>query len=256
MFRTIVFSAFGAGLAVCLAVSALQTVTTEPLILHAEEFEGGPPPAHEHGTVVPALPGAEMTATHGDLTPVSEVPATPAVAEHQHDAEGWAPADGFERIAFTMLANLVMGVAVSLMLLGAMTLKGDPIDARRGLLWGIAAFAAVSLFPSLGLPPELPGTPAADIISRQTWWLGTAAASAVGLALLVFSRNWGLLAVGIVLVIAPHIIGAPEPPSHDVDYPGALAGEFVIASMAVSALLWSLSGLSAGWLHERFSRAT
>ena len=41
MFRNIVVSAFGAALAVCLAVTALQLVTTEPLILHAEEFEVG-----------------------------------------------------------------------------------------------------------------------------------------------------------------------------------------------------------------------
>jgi predicted cobalt transporter CbtA len=40
MFRTIVFSAFGAALAVGLALSVLQAFTTEPLILHAEEFEG------------------------------------------------------------------------------------------------------------------------------------------------------------------------------------------------------------------------
>ena len=41
MFRNIVISAFGAGLAVCVVVTALQFATTEPLILHAEEFEGG-----------------------------------------------------------------------------------------------------------------------------------------------------------------------------------------------------------------------
>jgi cobalt transporter subunit CbtA len=224
MFRTIVFSAFGAGLAVCLAVSALQFVTTEPLILHAEEFEGAAAESHEH--------------------------AAPAI----DDAEEWGPADGIERAAYTVAANLVVGFAVSLMLLGAMALKGDPIDAKRGLLWGVAGFAAVSLLPALGLPPELPGTPAADIAGRQLWWLATAAASAAGIALLAFSRNWGLIAAGVVLLVAPHVIGAPVPPSHEVSYPGALAGEFVVASMVGSAVLWSLSGLTAGWLHHRLSQ--
>ena len=228
MFRTIVFSAAGAGLAVCLAVSALQAVTTEPLILHAEEFEGQAPAVHD------AMPA-------------------PNVSDRQQGA--WAPSDGFERTAYTALANLVVGVSVSLMLLGLMVLKGDPIDARRGLLWGAAGFVAASLLPSLGLPPELPGTPAAEIVSRQLWWLATACASAGGIALIVLLRQWYWIAAGLVLIVAPHLIGAPAPPSHDVSYPGALAGEFVIASLIVSAALWGLAGLVSGWLHRRLSAA-
>ena len=64
------------------------------------------------------------------------------------------------------------------------------------------------------------------------------------------------MAAGVVLLIAPHVIGAPAPPSHAVPYPGALAGEFVVASLVVSALLWSLAGLSAGALYQRLSRST
>jgi len=239
MFRTIVFSAFGAALAVCLAVSALQFFTTEPLILHAEEFEGG---GHDHGAVSTAATNPLLVFVHGSTA------ATGA-------GEEWAPADGVERILFTLLANFVIAFAVALLLLGAMVLKGDPIDARRGLLWGIAGFAAVSLLPALGLPPELPGTPAADIVERQVWWLAAAAASVAGVALLVFGRHWASIAAGVLLLIAPHAVGAPAPPSHDVAYPGALAGEFVVASLVVGALLWSLSGLAAGWFHRRFSGA-
>lgn len=238
MFRTIVFSAFGAGIAVCLSVSALQSVTTEPLILHAGEFEGQGPVAHDHGSAI--------------STPAPQASIAP-VEEHEHEAEPWAPSDGFERVAFTVLANLVVGVAVSLMLLGFMVLKGDPIDARRGLLWGIGGFIAASLLPSLGLPPELPGTPAAEILGRQAWWVATAIASAGGIGLLVFGRQWWLMGFGLVLVVVPHVIGAPVPPSLDVSYPGALAGEFVVASMAVSVTLWGIAGLASGWLHQRLS---
>lgn len=244
MFRTMVFSAFGAGLAVCLVVSAVQLVTTEPLILHAEEFEGGASEGHDHAVAL------EETGTF-------------TAGDHVHgdgdaqvdDEEEWVPADGFERAAYTVLANLVIAFATSLMLLGGMVLKGDPINARSGLLWGAAGFAALSLLPSLGLPPELPGTPAADIVARQLWWLGAAAASAAGIALIAFSRHWIAKAAGATLLVAPHIIGAPAPPSHDVTYAGALAGEFVSASLIASALLWTLSGLAAGWLHQRLSRA-
>lgn len=245
MFKTIVFSAFGAGLFVCLTVSALQFVSTEPLILHAEKFEGGAAEGHDHGA----------TTSEAGGTTAGEGHVHEDTSGHVHDDEEWAPADGAERAAYTVLANLVIGFAISLMLLGGMALKGDPIDARRGLLWGAAGFAAVSLLPALGLPPELPGTPAADIIQRQTWWLGAAAASAAGIALIAFGRNWMAKAAGVALLVAPHVVGAPLPPSHDVTYPGALAGEFVIASLIVSALLWSLSGLAAGWLHQLLSRS-
>jgi cobalt transporter subunit CbtA len=239
MFRNIVFSAFGAGLVVCVAVSALQFFTTEPLILHAEQFEGAEAPAHEHSA----------NTTEGSIVLVHEV-----VGGHEHEEEAWSPADGLERTAFTVLANLVIGVGVSLMLLGGMVLNGGPIDWRRGLLWGIGGFIAVSLLPSLGLPPELPGTPAADILSRQGWWLGTAAASVAGIGLIVFAGQWPLKLVGVALLVVPHLIGAPVPPSHDVSYPGALAGEFVVASLVVSALLWTLSGAASGWLMQRLSR--
>lgn len=237
MFRTIVFSAFGAALAVGLALSVLQAFTTEPLILHAEEFEGG------------AL--HERVAASGWIA--AEAHEHEAAATADADGEGWAPADGFQRSAYTILANTVIGFGVALMLLGLMVAKGDPIDVMRGLLWGVAGFFAVSLLPSLGLPPELPGTPAAEIVSRQTWWLATAGLSAGGIALIVFGRQWWWLAAGALLILAPHLVGAPEPPSHDVPYPGGLAGQFVVASLVVSAALWMLAGATSGWLYRRVS---
>lgn len=238
MFKTIIFSAFGAGLVACAALTVLQQTTTEPLILHAEVFEdAGGAPAHDHGG------GAALAAhEHADGADAAT-------------AEEWAPADGFERTVYTVLANLVIGVAVALILLGAMVLRGDPIDGRRGLLWGLAGFAAASLLPALGLPPELPGTPAADLLSRQTWWIATALASAAGIACLVFGRHWMVRAAGAILLVAPHLVGAPPPPSHEAAYPAGLAGEFVAASILVSAVLWSIAGFTAGWLHQRFSSA-
>jgi cobalt transporter subunit CbtA len=232
VFRGIVFSAVGAGLAVCLAVTVLQAFTTEPLILDAERFE-------EAGR-----------AAHDDIAAAGE----PAPVGHDHDAGPWQPANGFERTAFTALANLLMGIAVSAILLSLMLIKGKPIDGRRGLLWGAAGFTAASLLPALGLPPELPGTPAADLLDRQLWWLATVGASAGGIALIVLGRHWTLRAAGAAILVLPHAVGAPPPASHDVAYPEALAGQFVIASLVVSAVLWSVAGVTAGWLHQRLAR--
>ena len=243
MFRNIVLSAFGAALLICLGVSLLQTYTTEPLILHAEEFEGAAP--HDHAPGAANAMSSSWMAAHARESSDATAAAT--------EPEEWGPAEGLERTAYTVLANLVIGFGASLMILSLMILKGDPIDTRSGLQWGIAAFFAVSLLPSLGLPPELPGTPAAEIVSRQTWWLATAVASAAGVALIVFRREWWWLVAGGVLIVGPHLIGAPTPPSHDVAYPGALAGEFVIASLVVSATMWAIAGAASGWLHQRLT---
>lgn len=246
MFKTIILSAFGAGLAVGIALSVVQAVTTEPLILHAETFENAEPaPAvaapHEHSA----------SEAHTEAPAATEA-AAPA---HEHDEDAWSPADGFERTAYTLIANLLMGVGVSAVLLGLMSIRGGKIDASTGVLWGVAGFFAASLLPSLGLSPELPGTAAAEITSRQVWWLSTAAASAIGLALIVFSGSWLLKIAGLVIGVLPHVIGAPVPPTLEASYPAGLGGEFVAASLVVSALLWALSGLCSGWLYQRLSRS-
>jgi cobalt transporter subunit CbtA len=229
MFRNIVFSAFGAGLAACLIVSLVQAFTTQPLILHAEVYEAAA--AHGQGVVVAADPAAAAE-------PVE-----------------WAPAEGFKRLAYTVLANLLMGVSVALVLVGAMALKGGAVDARTGFLWGVGGFLAVSLLPGLGLPPELPGTAAADLGARQTWWLATAGASAAGLAALAFGGHWAWKLAGVAIIVAPHVVGAPKAPTLEAAYPAMLAGEFVVASLVASAVLWASAGVFGGWLHQRLSRA-
>lgn len=246
MFRNLLFSAVGAGVAVAVCLTLLQAFTTEPLILGAEVFEKAdaqalPPGQHASHGAEPAAAAAVPEPTGG--SPVA----------HGHDEEVWQPADGIERTLYAMLANLLVGVATTLMLLGVMIIKGEPIDARRGALWGIFGFIAASLLPSLGLPPELPGSAAADISMRQLWWLSTAASSAAGLGLLAFGRNWPPRVAGVALLLAPHLVGAPEPPTLEAAYPAGMAGEFVVASLVVSLLLWSLSGLVGGWLHTRLA---
>jgi cobalt transporter subunit CbtA len=236
MLKSIIVSAFGAGLLAGALLTAVQFVTTEPLILAGEVYE----------KAADAAPAPAATHEHTDASASAE-------AEHHHEEGAWEPADGFERSAYTLIANLLMGVAVSAVLLGAMTLRGGRIDAKTGLLWGVAGFFAASLLPSLGLSPELPGTAAAEIGSRQMWWLGTVGASAAGLALVLLAKPWWSKALGLLIAIVPHVIGAPEPPTLEAAYPAVLGAEFVVASLVVSALLWSVSGLSAGWLFNRLS---
>ena len=83
-------------------------------------------------------------------------PAPAAVAAPAED-EGWAPADGFERFAFSVLANIVTGIGFALVLVAVSEFAGGIGNWRQGIFWGLAGFAAFTLAPGLGLPPELPG---------------------------------------------------------------------------------------------------
>src|SRR5438270_9966548 len=186
-------------------------------------------------------------------------------ADHQHDAQQqsaqhdavpeWEPAPGIERAGYTVVADVLAGIGFALVLIGAVALArrgGYAIDARRGLIWGAAGFVVFALAPAIGLPPELPGMEAASLAARQQWWLLTAAATAAGLSLLIFARPAALRVIGAVLIVLPHLIGAPAAPQASSGVPAELAAEFATASLAVAAAFWLLLGSVSGWLYRRF----
>jgi cobalt transporter subunit CbtA len=225
--RRIFGAALLAGLIAGLLVSLLQELRLVPLILAAEDFEAA---GHAHGAAAHAHDAA-----------------------HTHDA-AWAPADGLERRAFTWLANIVTAAGFGLLLTAAYGLRGRPTDARRGLLWGLAGFAAFALAPALGLPPELPGAAAGDLHDRQVWWLATAAATSGGLALLAFAPAALAKAAGALLIAAPHLVGAPHPPPGSAGAaPPELAAAFAVASLVTAGLFWAALGALTGAFYRRFS---
>lgn len=236
MIKRIAQTAGFAGLIAALVLTVAQLLWVSPLILKAETYEKAEPAAalveenHEH----------------------AHEHAAGAVAAHEHDAQAWEPEDGWQRILSTTGGNLVVAVGFALMLAGLFTLRA-PGKTSEGLLWGLAGFAVFTLAPSLGLPPEVPGTAAADLTLRQTWWIGTAAATAAGLALLVFGRHWALKVVGVALLAVPHVIGAPQPEMHSSLAPESLAHEFILASLVTNAVFWVALGLLAAWLFRRFA---
>ena len=100
----------------------------------------------------------------------------------------------------------------------------------------------------MGLAPELPGTLAADLAARQVWWWGTVAATATGLALIAFFGRGGAAILGIVLLAAPHVIGAPEPDGFFGTAPPELAAGFAASVLGVGLAVWSVLGALAGRL--------
>jgi cobalt transporter subunit CbtA len=232
-FRNIVVVAAIAGVLAGLGMTVAQQLTTVPLILKAEVYEEqGATAAHDHG----------------------DAAAQPAA--HEHGDEGWQPADGFERTAFTLLANIVTGVGFALLLVAASELAGGITGWRQGVFWGLAGFAVFTLAPSLGLPPELPAMPAAELGARQLWWVATALSAAAALALMFYGRTPLAIVAAVALLVAPHLIGAPEPASYDTPIPEGLHHSFVVAVVLTALLFWVLLGALAGLFRERFIHAS
>lgn len=244
MLKTLILSAAAAGVAAGLFTAVVQHVTTTPIIIEAEKYEGGAAP-HDH-VAAAAIHDHEATGIETAAPDASAV----VVAE-----EAWAPTDGIERTLYTTLATTVVGVGFSLALLGAMSLFGVRIDSRTGLAFGVAGFAAVALAPALGLPPEIPGSGAAELEARQLWWFATVAATAIGLAGLLLTRNTALQIGGVVLIALPHIYGAPHAEEFLSTAPAELAGHFAATSLAVTAMFWAVLGFASGGIYERLARS-
>ena len=172
------------------------------------------------------------------------------------NSHAWTPQDGVERIGFTVLADLLAAMGFALLLAAVSVLSGIEITARNGVLWGLGGFIVFQLAPAFGLAPELPGMPAADLVARQVWWLGTAFATGAGLLAIAKFRNWTAIAAAAVLILLPHIIGAPElvlQPESGV--PAHLATAFAASALSVGAVFWLTVGPLLGWLNERFARS-
>jgi cobalt transporter subunit CbtA len=121
------------------------------------------------------------------------------------------------------------------------------------MVWGLAGFIVFTVAPGLGLPPELPGMPAAELGPRQVWWIGTVLATAGGLALIAYGRGPALGFLGAALLVIPHLVGAPQPPSHETGVPEDLHHRFVVAVTVTNLVFWVLLGYAVAVLRPRFA---
>lgn len=221
LFRSIFFSALIVGVLAGLVYGLFQQLQVSPIIYAAETFEVAEEAAapHSHGEADHhhetdhAAPHSHGEAGHH---PEAEQAATDG---HHHDPEAWAPADGMERVLFTLSANVMTGFSFALILVSLMALHNlksnkPKVNALRGIGWGIAGLLVVFVAPALfGLHPEVPGTEAAALENRQLWWTGCALATAIGIAILYYAPA-KLKGLGILVAAVPHMIGAPMPEHH------------------------------------------
>ena len=236
MIGRLVLAALIAGMAAGFIYGGVQHVQTTPLILAAEVYETAP--AHDHGAAA--------------VDPAA--PAETAAPAHEHEEEEWAPADGWQRTLSTTISSMITGAGFALLLAGVSLLTGLPITPKNGLIWGICGFLAATVAPGAGLAPELPGMPTADLVLRQVWWVATIAATGAAIFLIATRRELIWLAAAVVLIALPHIIGAPQPLTHETAVPAGLAASFAANTIAASAVLWSLIGLFLGLALQKFGK--
>ncbi|WP_151720330.1 CbtA family protein [Gemmobacter serpentinus] len=253
MLTKMLTSALIAGAAAGLIAALLQLFFVQPVLLHAELYEGGErthfaaASGHDHGAG--AAEGHDHAAPaegHDHAAPVE------ALAAEGHAAPGIgfdAPRDGL-----SILFSIVVYSGYGLLLVAAFALseaRGHTVSAREGLLWGVAGFVAVQMAPAFGLAPELPGMAAADINARALWWIMTVLLSAGGLWLVAFGRNWTVWALALVMLALPHVVGAPHPADFTGPTPPELAAQFAGRALGVGLAAWAVLGLFATTLWTR-----
>ena len=221
MFQRLLTCALLAGAGAGLVAAILQLSFVQPVLLHAELYE--------QGRLVHF--GAEAVSAHPELG-------------------GFAPIRDGLSIFFSMLTYT--GFALLLVAaLSAAEERGARITTRAGLVWGLAGFAVLHLAPAFSLAPEVPGAAAAEVTARQIWWFATVVSAAVAVWLVAFARHWLGWVGAVVLLLAPHVIGAPEPDSFAGTVPPELAALFAARSLGVAFAGWLVLGALAGHLWSR-----
>ena len=242
MIQRMVSSAVIAGLAVGLLAAVLHFAFLQGLILEAERYETG-------ALVHFAAGGASVTT---DTAAADTAVTGSAVAASDPDQDN-AAAAGFvtTRNALTVFFKIGMQIAFALLLVAGFAVAeayGRRVTARDGLLWGIAGFAAFQLAPAMGLAPELPGTMAAALEARQLWWVSVVAATVVALALLGYGRGTAAWGAALILLAAPHLIGAPELDGYSGVTPPELSAAFAARTLGCGLIAWAALGWLAGHL--------
>jgi cobalt transporter subunit CbtA len=236
MIGRVILAALLAGIAAGILMGGIQEVRITPLIIEAEKYEA---------------PEFETKVTTSEQSTTEQPPGSAAPAAEN---EAWGPSNGLERTLYTTLASIVTGAGFALLLAGLSLLTGIPITPRNSLIWGFCGFIAVTLAPSAGLPPALPGVPASDLAFRQIWWLATVLATGLGLYLIATARSLWPIAAAIALIAAPHFMALPEPADPTSAVPPILAAVYVSNVLAVAAVFWSLIGVFLGFALQKFGK--
>ena len=275
MFQRILLASIVAGVVAGIALTALQSGAVTPLVLAAETYEtaGGDPAllphrhrdtththasgdlAHEHDGHALLL-GDPGTAPDGNRAAADAAATGPDHGDsaHRHGhGDAWAPGDGIERTFWTAVSNVAAAIGFALLLVAVFAWRGGA-TWWQGLLGGAAGFFVFFVNPAIGLHPEIPGAFAAALFDRQLWWLFAVGCSVAGVGLLLLAPRAAAKAGGAVLLVVPHLAGAPHPEVSGGLAPDGLADAFVVAAAATNAAFWLVLGVVAAVTFSRLSR--
>ena len=231
IFSRIIYSAILIGMVTGVLLTLMQLASLTPIIQAAEHYE-------------------QTSSDHHDAADA---------ATHSHES-AWTPADGFERSAFTFIANILASTGFAAILLALMVQSragGGRISWSQGSLWGLAGFSVIFLAPALGLPPEIPGVEAAPVAHRQLWWLLTVISVAIGLGIIAFTIN-KLKALGLIFLAMPYLVGAPHNDAAnfaDAEVAAILQSlqqKFILLSAGTNLLFWLLLALVCTYVFNRW----
>jgi cobalt transporter subunit CbtA len=186
-------------------------------------------------------------------------------SSHRHAA--LISGQGQKRILLTWLANVLVGIAYSMLLITLMFLhnwkSGKPtINWKSGIAWGLGLMLCIFVAPALvGIHPELPGSLANSLGQRQIWWVFSALSTGLGILTLYYGQNL-LKAGGLVLIILPPIIAGPVSlivgfTTTDVEALialGKLSHQFMVISALGMLFFCILLGSLSGFASARFVR--
>ncbi|MGR3662535.1 MAG: CbtA family protein [Paracoccaceae bacterium] len=242
MTKILVSSALFAGIAAGLIAALLQFWLVTPLLLEGEEYETGNK-SHFAGVAMTANTHDHDAHSHDAV----EVETTGEEAAEE-------PENMLVRHAKTFAVNLITFTGFGLILVAGFAFAarfGHTVTLQTGMIWGLLGFIALQLAPAAGLAPELPGTPAADVVARQYWWFSTVIASVIALAMIAFGKALPFVIAGIILLLVPHLIGAPELPFFAGVAPPELSALFVARTLFVAMIAWVVLGGVAGHFWQR-----
>ena len=224
--RIIVSSLFAGALGGIIAAS-LQWYFVQPVLLHSELYETG---------ILTHFDGSSNSA-HPDLEYIQPI-----------------------RDGLSLIFSMLVYTGYALILIAAMLLRGQKsetnITFHQGIIWGVSGFFVVHLAPAISLPPEVPGVAAAELQLRQIWWFATTLLSSGGLWIIAFTEKGSRFIIGAALILAPHIIGAPEPDIFTGPAPTEIGALFASRALGIGLISWAmLGGLSAFFLKKETMRA-
>jgi cobalt transporter subunit CbtA len=149
---------------------------------------------------------------------------------------------------------LLAGAGFAILMLGISMLTNIPITKQNGLIWGICGFITVSLAPSVGLPPQLPGMPTIDLYTRQIWWGSTVLLTCAAIYLWVKAKSYGWQIAAIVVALAPQFFAPTNNAKTEGNLPANLAANFVSSSLGANLIMWLAIGYFVSLALDKYQK--